>query len=133
MKSVFIALILTGAGTCFADSPYLHLLEPNIGNVVVPRGSLVAWDAPPTGFTINWSWWHEQVKTVHARERYVVVDVRVVRSLLLVERFYLRLESADIEDDPCNESPCWVYQGNENSDLPPNLLPESSDRADLTE
>ena len=120
-----LAAVLTA--DVFAQQP------ASVGDLVVPRGPLAAKDHHPSTFSVFRS---DVVATISPKKKYVVEEVKTVKSFLFQERYYLRIREEDGDsDDPCHEKDCWVYQGAESSDLEPNLrvvAPDTEAFKDLT-
>ena len=93
----------------------------SVGDVVVPRGQLEARDDHPSTFSITLA---DTVVTIEPTQEYIVREVATVESILLRERYYLRIEEYDF-DGPCQDTACWVYLGAESSDRASNLVRSS--------
>ena len=97
-----------------------RLLCPAIGQEVLPREELEAWETlPPRAFLLS----RGQPTSITAKEPYVVRDVRVVSVWPFGEMYYLKVENADNPEDPCRERDCWVLQGTTNFDSSLNFTP----------
>ena len=87
---------------------------PGVGTSVVPRADLPARINYPSTFSFSRA---EVVTTVSEGDLYVVQEFATVPSVLLRDRYYLRIKEFG-GAGPCQERPCWVYQGSESSDRP---------------
>lgn len=82
---------------------------PELGAKVTPKGDLTAWEAPPSGFSLSRG---REVASIAENEDYLVIDTRVIPSLLFGDSYYLRIRSED-DGHACAEGGCWVYLGRE--------------------
>ena len=96
-----------------------RLLSLPVGTEVVPRGELEAKNSVPSALSLSAG---DVVTTITPREVYIVREVEIVSSILLRDRYYMRIVENG-GSGPCQADPCWVYQGTESSDLEPNLVP----------
>ena len=99
-----------------------RLLCPSIGQELVPRGNLEAWETLPRIVPLLG---RGDRTPIRADARYVVRDVKTVSSVVTGKRYYLRVEDVNAHEAPCRERDCWVYQGADHSEQLPNLLPPS--------
>ena len=98
-----------------------RFLCPAIGQEVVPRGDLQAWETlPPITPLLS----RGETTTIRANDRYVVRDVWSVSPVPTgTTYYYLRVDSLDSQDTSCRTKACWVYQGADGSENAPNLIP----------
>ena len=109
--ATFAAALLCLGGTGAAAQPV-----PELGAKVTPKEGclpkercLTAWEAPPSGFSLSRG---REVACIAADEDYLVIDTRVIPSLLFGDSYYLRIKSED-DRHACAEGGCWVYLGRE--------------------
>ena len=102
-------------------------LEPPCGEILVPRGNIQAWERSPSGLSLSKG---VQLTEIAKGVALKVLGTRKLASLLAGDRYYLRVEPAypentAVEAAKCLDSgvQCWVFQGEEDADLPENLLP----------
>ena len=100
-------------------------LEPSLGEILVTRGKIQAWERSPSGLFLTKG---AQVAEFEENLELKVIDTRKLASFLPDERYYLRVEPANsmnstVEAAKCSRIPCWVFQGREDANLPENLLP----------
>lgn len=98
-------------------------LDPVIGEILVSRGSLPAWEQAPSGLFLTKG---RQVTTVDRDTVWKVTGKKAIASLFPGTKHYLRIQPNDAASkSPCLTQECWVYQGRTGSKLPENLLRES--------
>ena len=82
---------------------------PELGATVTTKGELTAWEAPPSGFSLSRG---REVASIAANEDYLVIDTKIIPSLLFGDSYYLRIRSEE-DGHACAEGSCWVYLGRE--------------------
>ena len=98
-------------------------LNPIIGEILVSRGSLPAWEQAPSGLFLTKG---RQVTTVDRDTVWKVTGKKAIASLFFGTKYYLRIQPSDVASkSPCLTEECWVYQGRTGAKLPENLLRES--------
>ena len=102
-------------------------LEPSHGEVLVPRGNIQAWERSPSGLFLSTG---AQVAQFEKGLELKVLETRKRSSFLSNDEFYLRVVPANPknitgEAAKCLQAgvQCWVFQGQEDADLPENLIP----------
>ena len=96
--------------------------NPPIGTVLIPRGTLDAWESYPSALTFTPG---EVVTTVSEHKKYVVLENKTIPSFTIGDTHYIRLKEYNPrKGDPCTTSKCWVYQGRKQPGSWPNLVPE---------
>lgn len=121
----------TGQHTKATDSEYPReawgkYLNPSRGEILVPRGKIQAWEKFPSGLFLTKG---AQVVEFDTDLRLRVIESRKLASLLSDERYYLKVEPVDSNSgtaDKCLKVSCWVFQGQEDAELPENLLPPNT-------
>lgn len=121
----------TGQPASTTDSEYPReawgkYLNPSRGEILVPRGKIQAWEKFPSGLFLTKG---EQVVEFDTDLRLRVIESRKLASLLSDERYYLKVEPVDSNSgtaDKCLKVSCWVFQGQEDAELPENLLPPNT-------
>lgn len=99
------------------------VLDPIIGEILVSRGSLPAWEQAPSGLFLTKG---RQVTTVDRDTVWKVTGKKAIASLFFGTKYYLRIQPSDAASkSPCLTEECWVYQGRTGAKLPENLLRES--------
>lgn len=113
--------------TLYPKQDWGKYLEPPCGEILVPREKIQAWERFPSGFFLTKG---AGVAELEEGLPLKVLGTRKFASLLAGDRYYLRVEPAypentTVEAAKCLESgvQCWVFQGEEDADLPENLLP----------
>lgn len=102
-------------------------LEPSHGEILVPRGKIQAWERSPSGLFLTMG---AQVAQFEKGLELRVLETRKLASFLYDGEFYLRVEPADPKNTTTEAAKClqvgvqcWVFQGQEDADLPENLIP----------
>ena len=102
-------------------------LEPSHGEILVPRGNIQAWERSPSGLFLTMG---AEIAQFEKGLELRVLETRKLASFLSDDEFYLRVEPANpqnttVEAAKCLQDgvECWVFQGQEDADLPENLIP----------
>lgn len=102
-------------------------LEPSHGKILAPRGNIQAWERSPSGLFLTIG---AQVAQFAKGSELKVLETRKRASFFSDDEFYLRVEPANPENTTVESAKClqpgvqcWVFQGQEDADLPENLIP----------
>ena len=102
---------------------YTDYLNPEIGDNLIPKIPVNAWESYPKGVFISRG---KRITTLKPGMIYVVLRKKTLSTIFFGNQYYLQMNSANsLDDDPCITTPCWVYLGNDRDRKQPVLLPES--------
>ena len=106
LRATLVAMVIClGVTGATAQPPMAEL-----GTTVTPTGELPVWEFPPSGLSLSRG---RAVATIGPDSAsYIVIDTRVIRSILWGDSYYVRLRSQDNHHE-CAERSCWVYLGRE--------------------
>ena len=99
----------------------VDFLNPNIGQELVARDPLDAWESYPSGVFVSRG---DKITTIAPDMTYIVSGKKVLPTVFLGDQYYLlvRPQNAD-ENDPCVIQDCWVFQGRDGSTIPESMVP----------
>ena len=100
---------LAAAVLCLGVTGAAAQSVPELGTTVTPRGELTVWETPPSGFSLSRG---REVASIAVDEDYLVIDTRIIPSLLFGDSYYIRIRSEE-DGHACAEGSCWVYLGRE--------------------
>ncbi len=103
------------------ESGNMGYFNPNPEDVLIARAPVVAWESYPSGFFLDKG---EEIATLSVGNTYTVVERAILSSLLSGDRYYLQISPVGgSPNNPCVTQDCWVFQGNDRSADPANLIP----------
>lgn len=104
------------------DSEQIDFLNPIIGQELVARGSLDAWESYPSGVFVSRG---DKITTISPGSTYVVSGKKSLSTIFFGDQYYLLVRPKNADDsDPCATQDCWIFQGREGSNRPENMLPD---------
>ena len=100
-------------------------LEPDVGDKLVPRGKVEAWESYPSGLFFDRG---NRYGEIEPGREYTVTGRKSLPNIFWGDNYFIHIKPSDPKsiEDPCLKG-CWVYQGKGDTKLPESLLaPEYS-------